>query len=49
MKTIKLNDIHEIKIHMNKDGSCRLDFYENGRILGSEAWASLYDVIDEYC
>jgi hypothetical protein len=48
--TIKLNDIHELNISINSDGSCIVDFLEAGRKLGpSEIWASLDDVIEEYC
>mgnify|MGYP003291092500 CR=1 FL=1 len=47
--TIKISSIHELVIHINADNSCRVDFMENGRRLDSENWASVQDVIEEYC
>lgn len=47
--TIKLSDNHELNITVNRDGSCRVDFIECGRRLGSETWKTLADVIEEYC
>ena len=47
--TIKISNIHELVIHINADNSCKVDFLENGRRLDSEIWASVEEVIEEYC
>lgn len=46
---IKIDDIHELRVSENLDGSCVVDFFENGKRLGSECWATTKDVIAEYC
>ena len=46
---INLDYTQELRVSVNADNSCIVDFCECGKRLGTETWRSLEDVLAEYC